>query len=85
MPMMLLIAAYYTVTRVRKDGARNTLPMLFMMYTICYVAVISVMFELGENYRFHVMTDPLLLTIVVLAIRSWLIESGFLKRFGFND
>jgi hypothetical protein len=85
MPLMLLIAAYYTVTRVRKDGARKTLPMLFMMYTICYVAVISVMFELGENYRFHVMTDPLLLTIVALAIRSWLIESGFLKRFGFND
>jgi hypothetical protein len=70
-PCMLLVTvlAVSTLMRARRRDGRGDPAFVFMVITIVYVAVVGNCFELGENNRFRVMTDPLLFVATVLAVR----------------
>lgn len=61
----------------RRDGSRagwsdRRVVFLFLALTVLYVAVVGVLLEVGENDRFRVMVEPLLLVATAVVVhRGW--------------
>lgn len=66
------VIAMRMLVRACSSDYRAPLSYLFMTYSVLYVAFIGNTFELGENNRFRVMTDPLIFMLAILSCRMLL-------------
>jgi hypothetical protein len=70
---IVLVAAYLVaglyglwlaLRRLRPGAGTRTLTLLFAWWTVVYVAVVGNLAELGENFRFRLALDPLVLALL---------------------
>lgn len=68
---MILIVIYILIHMVDINRDKKIdFVSIFMLYTILYMAIVGNIFEIGENNRMRVMTDPLLYMLVIISIKS---------------
>ena len=60
------------VALLRRRGRTHSVPWVFIGLTVMYVAVVSIATEYGENQRFRVLTDPLVLGILAAQLAALL-------------
>ncbi|MDP9419722.1 MAG: hypothetical protein M3P53_06190, partial [Actinomycetota bacterium] len=53
------------------DSGPSSLLLAFLWSTVAYVAVVSNLVEIGENDRFRLYTDPLVLVLVAALAVTW--------------
>jgi hypothetical protein len=85
----LLVAAYIValgfglwvgVRRLRPRADVVTVTVTFAALTILYVTVVGNLAEVGENYRFRFILDPLAISVVAVAVRGLWRRSRGLSR-----
>ncbi|MEM8933998.1 MAG: hypothetical protein AAGE94_22595, partial [Acidobacteriota bacterium] len=76
-PAAFVVVMLAAIGRTRRVAAgtwrRGDAFLLFAATTIAYVGLVGNTFELGENHRFRVVTDPLLFVATLAVVRSWIV------------
>jgi len=71
LPLVVAFGLWTSLSHVRADpalGRDRALLVLYVSFTVLYVAVVGVLLESGENNRFRFTTDPLSLLLLALLL-----------------
>jgi hypothetical protein len=88
---VLVVAAYIVALafgltmaarRLRPGADAATVAMAFAALTILYVAVVGNLAEVGENFRFRLLLDPLAIALVAVAAQRLLRRRGSVRGAG---
>ena len=64
------MAAVVRLYRLARKGDTSGLAVIFMTFTVIYVAVLGNALDCGENNRFRVETDPLIFLLGIIVARD---------------
>jgi hypothetical protein len=67
-PLLILYGIYYLI-KVNKDPTIR-ITIAYILFTIIYVTIVGLLFDVGENNRFRYVIDPLLFVLAGLLINS---------------
>jgi hypothetical protein len=66
----LAVGLWVTVRGLRPGAPASTVTVAFAVLTIVYVGVVGNLAEVGENYRFRFVVDPLAVALVAFGVRA---------------